>query len=98
MRRIMGAFLDGVKDVTALVAHPINSFTYWIGRRQFIILNVVPGPTFLFLVHFHFQLLAFALVHAFFFVVLLIERLLEPRPSQLTGNDPFAVGMIGVFL
>src|SRR4029453_9954228 len=98
MRHVMGAFLVGVQDVAALVAHPINSFTYWIGWQKFIILNVVPGPIFLFLVRFHFQILVSALLPAFFFFVLLIERLLEPRPSHLTSNDPLAVGMVGVFL
>ena len=87
----MGAFLDGMQNVAALVAHPINPFTHRIGRRQFIILNIVLGLVFVFLVDVRFQI--FRLV-----LVLSIECLLKPRPSHFTGDDPFAIGMVRIFL
>src|SRR6266480_4383266 len=96
MQGIMGAFLDGMQDVAALVAHPINSFTSRIGRRQFIILNIAFGFVFLFLVDLRFQILGLLLLLLFF--VLSIECLLKPRPSHLTSNDAFTVGMVRIFL
>src|SRR5437667_9877185 len=107
MQGIMGAFLDGMQNVVALVAHPINPFTHRIGRRQFIILNIVLGLVFLFLVDLRFQILRLGLVLGlvlvlvlvlFLLFVLPIECLLKPRPSHLTGDDPFAIGMVRVFL
>src|SRR6266496_3107583 len=97
MQGIMGAFLGGLREVAALVAHPINSFTHRIGRRQFIILNVVFGFVFLFVVDLRFQILGLLLLVILFFV-LSVECLLKPRPSHLTGNDPFAIGMVRIFL
>src|SRR5919197_5899119 len=98
----MGAFLNRMHDAAAIVAYPINSFTQRIGRRQFIILEVVLELIFLFLIDLRFQILCFflmlVLMLLLFFLLLLIEGLLEPRPSHLAGNDPFAVGMVPVFL
>ena len=101
MQRIMGAFLDGVQNVAALVTHPINAFTHRIGRRQFIILNIVLGLVFLFLVDRRFQILRLMLVFLLVLVllfVLSIKCLLKPGPSHLTGDNPFAIGMVRIFL
>src|SRR5438309_11751129 len=97
MQRIMGAFLDGVQNVAALVTHPINAFTHRIGRRQFIILIIVLGLVFLFLVDRRFQILRLMLVLVLWFV-LSIECLFKPGPSHLTGDNPFAIGMVRIFL
>src|SRR4029453_8834022 len=81
MQGIMGAFLDGMQDGAPLVAHPINSFTHRIGRRQFMILNVVFGFVFLFLVDHLFQILGFLLLLFFFFVFLFIFSKTPGFPS-----------------
>src|SRR5580700_3618244 len=96
MQNVMGTFLNGMQYVAARIPHPINSFTYRIGR-QLMILNMAFGFVFLLLVDLRFQILALGLLLILLFV-LSIECLLKPRPSHLTRNDPFAIGMVRIFL
>src|SRR5947207_12847161 len=99
MQGIMGAFLDGMQNVVALVAHPINPVTHRIARRQFIILTIVLGLVFLFLVDLRFQILRLVLVLVLFVLfVLPIERLLKPRPSHLTIDAAFPTALARLLL
>src|SRR4029453_15507157 len=96
MQGIMGVFLDGMQNVAVLLVHPINSFTHGSGRRQFIILNIVFGFVFLFLVVLRSQILALLLLLILCFV-LSVECLLNPRPPLFRAMIPSLSGWFAYF-